>query len=341
MTKSGQITLEDIARKLKVSKVTISKALRDHPDISEETKQRVRSMAAKMDYTPNFFARNLSSRKSGTIGLVVPKIAHQFFASAIEAIYEIALQNNYEVILMVSQEDAHREILHLQTLLSMRVDGLLISVSKMTTDVSIYKTIEKMNIPLIFFDRVLEELPFSTVTTDDLTGAFQMVSHAIECGYFRIAHLAGYAHTNIGRNRLQGYENALKENGIPLNRDWIIEGGFAEKDGYDGFRKLFASHDRPQMIFAVTFPVALGILSAAREAGIAIPGELDLISFGGSDYNKFLVPSITSLDQPAQVIGEKATELLLRKIQQPEDHEVVHLVLPANLYVGDTCRKIN
>jgi len=221
------------------------------------------------------------------------------------------------------------------------VDGLLVSVSKMTKDISIFKTIEKMKIPLVFFDRVIEGLSFSTVTTDDEAGAYQLISHAVKCGYSRIAHLAGYSHTNIGRNRRQGYENALKAHGLPINHNWIIEGGFAENDGSDGFSKFFKSDNLPQLIFTVTYPVALGVLSAARQAGIKIPEELDLICFGGSDYNKYMVPSITSVDQPAQTMGEKATELLLHKILHPADHQDTHLILPIKLYMGDTCKKLN
>ena len=338
MIKSSQITLADIARKLKVSKVTISKALRDHPDISAATKERVRETAKELGYFPNFFARNLSSKKSGTIGLLVPKIAHHFFSTIIESIYDTALENNYEVILMVSQENAQREALHLQTLLSMRVDGLLISVSKMTQDLTIFKEIEKFNIPTVFFDRVLNQLTFSTVTTDDIDGAYQLVKHAIDCGYRKIAHLAGYPHTNIGSHRRQGYEKALLENGISLKSDWIIEGGFSEIDGKKGFQRLFQSGNLPDMIFTVTYPVALGVIAAANEVGINIPGQLDIICFGGSDYNRCVSPSITCAEQPAQELGKKATLFLLNKITNPGQNTDQHLVLPTKLYLGDTCK---
>jgi len=338
MTKPSQITLADIATRLRVSKVTISKALRDHPDISSATKERVREVAKELGYFPNYFARNLSSQKSGAIGVLVPKIAHHFFSSIIESIYDTALEHNYEVILMVSQEDSHRESLHLHTLLSMRVDGLLISVSKMTPDMSIFREIEKLHIPTVFFDRVLHELSFSTVTTDDVNGAYILVSHAIEQGFRKIAHLAGYSHTNIGIHRRHGYERALQEKEIEINENWIIEGGFAETDGKKGFQQLLRSGNLPEMIFTVTYPVALGVISAAKEANIQIPEQLDIICFGGSDYNKCVYPSITCVEQPAQDLGKKATQMLLQKIMNGEGNSGKHLVLPTKLYLGDTCQ---
>jgi LacI family transcriptional regulator len=339
MKKFAQITLQDIAKKLQVSKVTVSTALRDHPDISAETKTQVKIVAKELGYSPNFFARNLSSQRSGTIGVLVPKIAHHFFSSVIESIYDTALKHNYEVILMISQEDEKREAFHLRTLLSMRVDGLLISASKMTRSLNIFQVIEKQNIPTVFFDRVFTELPFCTVATDDEAGAYQIVKYAIQCGYHRIAHLAGFSHTNIGKNRREGYQKALQEHNIPILNNLIIEGGFSEQDGYKGLMQLHNSGNLPEMVFTVTYPVALGVLSASREIGINIPNQLDVISFGGSDYNKYVMPSITCMEQPTETLGKKATELLMKKILQPEENTIKHLTIPSKIYFGDTCIK--
>ena len=335
--KSPQITLADLAQKLQVSKVTISKALRDHPDISLETKQRVRTLATKLGYTPNYQARNLSSQKSGTIGLVVPKIAHHFFATAIETIYELALQNDYEVILMVSQENAQREALHIQTLLSMRVDGLLISVSEQTKDRTIFRQLENLRLPTVFFDRILDGFNFNTVTSDDEGGAFQMVELAIRAGYKQIAHLAGYSHTHIGRLRRKGYEKALKKYRIPSHPAWVLEAGFSEKDGYSSFMKLHQSGDLPEIIFAVTFPVALGALNAAREVGLSIPEDIDMVCFGGSIYNSYLKPALTYVAQPVEELGRKAFSLLLSEIQHPEFSEAKQVVLPTRIVQCETC----
>ncbi len=333
-----QVTLKDIADRLKVSKVTVSKALRDHPDISSEKKDLIRETAQEMGYTPNYFARNLSSRKSNTIGLVVPKIAHNFFATAIETIYSVAFDHGYEIMMAVSQEDAFYEQTHINTLLSMRVDGLLISITEKTRDLELFNLVKKKKIPLVFFDRVIHGLGFSSVTTDDRGGAYKAVKHAIDTGYTKIAHLAGFSYTNIGKERYAGYEDAMKENNLPINEEWIIEGGFGEEAGYRGFWKLFKSNNMPEVVFAVTFPVAMGMYTAAEEIGLTIPDDVDVISFGGSAYNRFFSPSMTYLNQPAAVLAEKAILLLIDEIKNPEQHEEEHIKVPGDIIVCETCR---
>ena len=274
MNKKFQITLDDIAKKLNVSKVTVSKALRGHPDISFETAQKVKAVAKELGYTPNFMARNLSSKSSHTLGLVVPKIAHYFFGSVIESIYEAALESNYEIILTVSQENAEREKKHIQSLLSMRVDGLIISISQQTKDYEIFNTIKNYNVPLVFMDRVVDLPEFSSVTVDDKGGSFLAIEHAIKLGYKKIAHIAGYQEINIGQKRYSGFEEAMKKYNIPINRDWIVYGGFGEADGYNGFMKLYQSGNLPDFIFAVTYPVALGVYAALMELGLKIPQDI-------------------------------------------------------------------
>jgi LacI family transcriptional regulator len=271
--------------------------------------------------------------------LVVPKIAHHFFATAIETIYQTAFENNYEIIMTVSQENVEYELIHLQTLMSMRVDGLLISVTEQTKDNSIFKSVKKHGIPLVFFDRVIGGIGFSTVTADDEQGTYDAISEVIASGYTKIAHLAGYSYTNIGQKRLAGFRKAMRENNLEVPPEWIVETGFAEGDGYKGFLKLFRSGDLPEVIFTVTYPVALGVILAAQEAGISIPDDIQIISFGGSIYNRFVAPSISYIDQPAEEIGRKATELLLEEIKNPELREERHIVASTELVICDTCKK--
>ena len=173
MEKSIHITLDDIAKRLNVSKVTVSKALRGHPDISKETTQLVKKVAEELGYTPNYMARNLSSRHSNTIGVVIPKIAHFFFSAVIESIYDAAFYNNYEIILTVSQESEDRQTKHIESLLAMRVDGLIISITQQTRDLSIFEKVKRQGIPLTFIDRILDIPNTSSVTVDDRGGRFR------------------------------------------------------------------------------------------------------------------------------------------------------------------------
>jgi LacI family transcriptional regulator len=331
------ITLDDIAQILKISKVSVSKALRNHADISLETKKLVQETAAQLGYVPNYMARNLSSQKSNTIGLIVPKIAHHFFAETIEAIYREAYKNNYEVILTVSQEDAAHEIKHIQTLLSMRVDGLLISVTEKTQQHKIFETVRDRGVPLVFFDRVIEDLGFSCVTTDDEEGSYLAVSHVVNAGYKKIAHLAGYRHTNIGQSRLKGFEQAVKDFGLDVPKEWIIEGGFNEVAGHRGLIKLLKCQNKPQVVFTVTYPVALGVIIAAEEMGLKIPDDIDVISFGGSNYNHFIKPSLSFVEQPVQEIGRRAVKMLFSEMENPDSYKPQIVTLPTRIVICETC----
>ena len=338
MNKKFQITLDDIAKRLNVSKVTVSKALRGHPDISIETTQKVKEVAKELGYTPNFMARNLSSKSSHTIGLVVPKIAHYFFGSVIEAIYEAALENNYEIILTVSQENAEREEKHIRSLLSMRVDGLIVSISQQTRSYEIFNIVKNYNVPLVFMDRVVDIPEFSSVTVDDRGGSFKAIEHAIKLGYKKIAHFAGYQEINIGKRRYLGFEDAMKKYNIPIDPSWVIHGGFGEEDGYKAFMKLYNSNNLPEFIFAVTYPVALGVYAAIAELGLKIPEDIDIMCFGSSDINNFLSPSLSCVDQPTEQLGRQAVKLILEIIKNPTDYVPKHIEIPTGLIIRETAK---
>jgi LacI family transcriptional regulator len=337
MKKRLQVTLDDIAGQMNVSKVTVSKALRGHPDISYETTKKIRALARELGYLPNYMARNLSSKHTRTIGVVVPKIAHFFFSSVIEAIYDVAFQNNYEIILTVSQENEERELKHIQTLLSMRVDAIIISVSQQTKNYAIFQRVKEMGIPITFMDRIVNLEGFNSVVADDYMGAFLATEQAIKAGYKKIGHLGGFAHTNIGTERYRGFEAALKQYGIPLRPEWIVRGGFSEEDGYNGFLSLYETKNIPEFLFAVTYPVALGIYQAAGEVGMKIPNDVDIISFGKSRLNQFLSPPMTYIEQPTTELGKKAFELTLESIQQKDGFVPQSIKIPTRLVICKTC----
>jgi LacI family transcriptional regulator len=269
----------------------------------------------------------------------VPKIAHFFFGSVIESIYNTAFENNYETILTVSQENAEREKKHLQTLVSMRVDGIIISISQETQDMEVFHWIKKMGIPLVFLDRQPEpQLPgFNSVLVDDRGGACHAVEHAIRTGYRKLAMIGGNAHINIGKNRLLGFQDALRANAIPIRKEWLVDGGFGTQDGYNGFMQLYHNHELPEFIFAVTYPVALGVYQAAREVGVRIPEDVDIICFGDSDVGRFVSPSLTCVNQPTRELGETAVRMMLETIRHPEHNTEKHIELPTRLIIRETC----
>ncbi len=335
----GHITLSDIAAKLNVSRVTVSKALRGHPDISEEMTLRVHKVAKDLRYSPNIIARSLSARRSSMIGLVVPKIAHFFFGSVIEGIYNTAFTNNYETILTVSQENPERERKHLETLVSMRVDGIIISITQTTHDLEIFDWIKKMGVPLLFIDRQPDPpLPgFNSVVVDDKGGAFKAVDHAIRVGYKKIGCIGGQTNINISKDRTAGVEAALHEHGLALESRWVYNGGFGKSVGYDGFMALYEKGDLPEFIFAMTYPIALGIYEAVKQVGLRIPEDIDLICFGDSDVNNIISPALSCVVQPSYELGAKAVDFMLKTISGADGAPEQRIVLPTELQLRETC----
>ncbi|MBP1656131.1 MAG: transcriptional regulator, LacI family [Bacteroidetes bacterium] len=336
MKKAFHVTLADIARKLDVSTVTVSKALRGHPDISEETVRKIKKLAREMGYTPNRIASSLSSRKSNTIGVIIPKVAHFFFSSVIEAIYDAAFETGYEIILTVSQENAAREARHLRSLLSMRVDGIIVSVTEQTKDPSVFADVKATGVPLTFMDRVLDMDGYSKIVVDDRGGAFAATEQAIKAGYRRIAHLGGYQHTSIGRERYRGFSEAMALHGIPINPHWVVFGGFSEDQGYNGFMQIYSGAEKPEFVFAATFPISLGVYRAAERLHLRIPEDIDIIGFGNSGFNQVLSPPLTYVDQPTRDLGRKSLEVCLDHIRRGPRFQPTTIVLPTHLILART-----
>lgn len=339
MKKRRHITLESIAGRLKVSRVTVSKALRGHADISPEMTRRVQKLADELGYTPNIIARNLSARRSHMIGFVVPKIAHSFFGPVIEGVYNTAFARKYETILTVSQENADREKLHLQTLVAMRVDGIIISISQGTRDVEQFKRIRRLGIPVVFVDRRPEPplAGFSSVLVDDRDGAYRAIEHAIRIGYRKLGIIGGSDIVNIGNERLRGFTEAMKDNHLPVRTEWVVRGGYGMDDGYAALKHLHGKGTLPECILAMTYPVALGICEAAKELGIRIPEDIDIICFGDSDAGRYMSPAISVICQPAYELGARAVQVLLEELAGPEGAQEHHVVLPTQLVLRETC----
>jgi LacI family transcriptional regulator len=305
----------DIAKLLNISRVTVSKALRDHPDISPEMKKKVRETVEKMGYVPNLIARQLNAKKTFTVGIVVPDLENSFFSFVVDSMIDYATEHAYHVLLTVSREKQEIEKKNIENLIGMRVDGILVCLTQETTGFDIFSTVEKMNIPLVFFDRAPESLNFSRVVFNDQSGAVDAVNRIIQEGYTRIAHFAGYSATSIGKIRAEGYLQALRENKIPLKKEWLIEGGFEMKDGYESFMKLRNSGNIPEVIFTVNDRVALGAYKGIKEAGFRIPEDIGIFGFGFHEITDFLNPPLTVIKQDPREMGLTAMRQLLGEIE--------------------------
>jgi len=312
-------TIKDLAKALNISPSTVSRALRDHPDISPKTKKRVNSLAEKLDYHPDSIAQSLQTRKTKTIGVIVPEIKQSFFASVINGIEELAYAAGYTIIVCQSNESYDRECVYTRTLMSYRIAGLLVSLSQTTQNLDHFKMLQRRDVPIVFFDRVSDDIRASTVVVDDYHGALTAVDHLIKSGYRRIAHLAGPKILSISKNRLTGYKEALKQNDLLINENLVVHGGLDYSDGVVGFHKLLNLEDLPDAVFAVNDPVATGAFVTIKEHGLKIPADIALVGFSNTNISALLDPPLTTVEQPFYEIGKFAAQLLLEQIQNNGD----------------------
>lgn len=318
----------DLAKRLSLSTVTISKALRDHPDISEATKIRVKKAAERAGYQPNIYARNLSTGRTNTIGLVVPQIAHNFFASLIDEFYKIADELDYEVILMVSNENVEREALQIQSLLSLRVDGIIISVSRGTKDLSVFEKVMKNNTPIVFVDRALPTSSIPKIMVDDKRGAGTAVEYAFEKGYRKIAHIGGHKHLYMCSLRHEGFIEAMKQLNLPVRSYWDYTGSLDEQNGYEAFMKMYKNGKLPEFILTQTYSIALGVSTAATEVGVKIPDDIEIACFGRNSSIQSVPSAFSFINQPTEELARKSFELILRQINLGDKSKPIDIILP-------------
>jgi len=330
------ITQKDLARKLGVTRVTVSRALNNYSDISESMRRKVKQAAKEAGYIVHHGARSLQLRKTNTVGVIIPEVSNSFFSFVIHGIMDAAATHGYRVILTVSREDPAIEKENVLTLLSHRIDGLLVDISKDTDDASIFDPVRRMGVPLVFFDRKLECVKCSSVGIDDRKAAKEIVELAISRGYRKIAHLAGSQTVSIGRERLAGYVDALKENNLPLREEWIVTGGFDSTSGFNGFNRLMQTEDLPEIVFAANDRIAQGAYKAIKAARLSIPDDIGVIAFGHSEFAELLSPTLTIVDCPPVVLGQKAMDLLVSEIEHPAKRGQHQVLLDTTLRVNES-----
>ncbi|GAB3649602.1 LacI family DNA-binding transcriptional regulator [Echinicola sediminis] len=314
--KLGQATIKDLAKALNISSSTVSRALKDYPGISEETKAKVKELAKKLNYRPNAVALSLRKSKSFTIGVIIPEVVHFFFSTVISGIEEVAYANGYNVILLQTNESLDREVAAVETMITNQIDGLLVSYSKETTNFDHFKKLMDYNYPIVFFDRLPDLKDTVNVTVDDFSGAYNAVKHLIGQGYSRIVHLAGPENLKISKDRKEGYLKALAEANIPIREEWIIPCPKGTSDeSKEICQKLFDQSDlRPDAVFAANDVAAAGALQAAKAAGLKLPEEFGAVGFSNWQFSSMIDPPLSSVTQPGFNMGEKATQLLLDMI---------------------------
>ncbi len=334
----GKVTIKDIAKELGISPSTVSKALKGHHDISESTKISVRQLAEKWNYEPDQIALSLKSGLSKTIGVIVPEIVHYFFSTVISGIEEIAYEKGYHVMFCQSSELYPREVKAVETLLSSRVDGILVSISKMTENYDHFRKIQDNSIPLVFFDRICDEIATDRVIVNDETGAYNAVSHLIEIGCKNIVHLSGPPNLLIGKNRRDGYMRALREHNMSIDENNIIRCDTVEEAKLI-VPLILKRENKPDGIFAVNDLTALSAMNIIQDKEFRIPQDIAVIGFTNGLITDFSNPPLTSVEQHGDLIGKEAVKLLISRIEKSNDIPFETKIIKTHLIIkGSTMR---
>ena len=336
--KITNVTIKDIARLLDISPSTVSRALKDHPDISKTTIEKVKQIAKEMNYRPNPIALSLKSRKSNVVGVIVPEVVHYFFSSVISGIENVAKKHGYSVMFSQSSEDFNKEVDVCNTFRNSIIDGLLISVSKTTNDYAHLQELYDEGIPVVFFDRMVEAMDTDRVLINDYEGAFEATQYLIVEGRRRILHFAGPQNRLIGQNRLKGYIEAHKRNGVVIDESLVVQCDDFEK-AIKETQQILNSGLKFDAVFAVNDFTAAGVIKALTNNNVRVPEDISVIGFGNDYMSDMIQPTLTTVSQPGFTMGERAMEMLISRMDEGKSIKSRTEILPTNIVVRESTRK--
>ncbi|WP_242158953.1 LacI family DNA-binding transcriptional regulator [Aestuariivivens sediminis] len=315
-----KINQQYIADILNVSRVTVTKALQDHPDISNDTKKKIKELADQLGYIPSGIGRSLSTKKTDTLGIIVPKINHSFFSSVIEELYRKAAELNYQIILMVSFEDEEIEFQNVKTLLSMNVDGILIDSASSSVSDRAFSLIEKHRKPLLYFDRKQRNIDNSGIFFEDYKLSYDLTSEIIKRGYKKIMYLSGPQHINISYDRLNGFKDAMNNSNLSIPNGWIIKTDLDKKNAMESFLLFLQTHNElPEAVICVNDSVALGVYEACYKKGIKIPDDIGVMGFGHVRISNLVQPPLSTVQLDIKSASTIAIEKLVQLIKSSNE----------------------
>lgn len=336
--KTRNLTIKDIARELNISPSTVSRALKDHHDISQATKDRVNDFARQYNYKPNTLALSLRTSQTNIIGIIIPQITHFFFSSVIDGMEKVAEENDYSIIICQSHEQYEKEVRSVDTLMGTRVCGILASLAKNTNCYDHFQQVIDHNLPIVFFDRICTGLLTDRVVVDDYAGAFKAVEHLIETGCRRIAFFSAPFHLEISKNRKNGYLDALRKHRIPIDQELICV-----CDTYEEALRMTPDflnrEERPDAFFAINDATASGILSSVKKHGFKVPEEISVCGFSDGFIARSTDPRLTTVDQQGVEVGRNAMELLLERLNNKrEEGRIASRIIKTKLVVRESTR---
>jgi len=319
------ITIKDIAKALGLSTSTVSRALRNSYEINPETKKLVMEYAERMNYRPNPIALSLRDSKSKSIGVIIPEIANHFFSQLINGIESIAYNLGYHVVIFQSHESYEREVANTNYLVSRKVDGLLISLSSLTTNLFHFQDLMERGLPIVFLDRVPNAIETHKVVVDNFAGSYEATEHLIKTGRKRIAHLTSPIYLSITTERLAGYKQALEDYGLPFDESYVkycYHGGKVAEENEAAVREMLEMPEPPDAIFTASDRLTTGCMSVLQKHNIKVPEQIAIVGFTNISVAELLNPPLTAVVQPAMEMGQQAVELLIRLIEHPQKTDV-------------------
>lgn len=335
--KRHQVTIIDIAKELNLSKSTVSRALTGHPSVNTATRQAVLDLAEKLDYQRNMLAISLITKKTNTIGIIVPEFSSSYFPNVIIGAQEVAAKAGYNTVICQSDETYETEVANTKVMLANQVDGLLVSITKETKNFDHLKIFQRKGVPIVFFNRVCDDMDVPKVIVDDYDGAFNAVNHLIERGRKRIAHLSGPVSLKISEKRLNGYKAALRKNNIELDEELVIPYDLSLDKVNIYVNHLLNLDNPPDAIFAINDPTAIEIIQVVKKRGLQVPKDIAVVGFSNDYASGLIDPPLTTVSQPVKEMGRTAAQLLIDQINRDvADWKSIIRVLKTELIVRNS-----
>ena len=332
----AKIDIKGLAKELNISASTVSRALRDSHEISKATIDRVKTLAEKLNYQPHPYAGSLRKNKTKTIGIVVPEVANNFFAKVFSGIETVAQENKYHALIYLTHDDYEKEKVILHHLESGRVDGVIMSIASNTKQHTHIEALIEAGINVVFFDRIGESFSTTKITTDDYESAYKATIHLIQQGCKKPLHITRFLHQTNTKYRKQGFIQACKDNGLVVDDTWVLElndDTIVEAT----LTNILSMPKRPDGIFSSVETLSLYPYKVCKELGIKIPDQLKFVSFSNMDAASFLVPSLTTITQPAFEIGKAAATALFQQLEKKKKGLLApDTVLPSTLIVRES-----
>jgi len=311
MSPEKEITIYDLARKLNISIATVSRALQDDPVVSKKTRKKITELAEEMGYRSNNFARNLRTRRTHTIGVIIPRLNSYFMSTVIAGIESIANSEGYNLLISQSSESALKEKASAKTMFDSRVDGLLVSLAYDTESITHFEAFTKKNIPIIFFDRVDEHKDCTGILINNKKAAYEASTHLISLGRRRIVYITATPRRNVYIDRLQGYKEALADQGIVFRDDYVLISNLSQESGVEAANQIRNMRPLPDAVFVANDNCAVGCMVALKQMGIRIPEDIAFAGFNNDPVCTVVEPNLTTINYPGYEMGQVAARNLI------------------------------